>query len=146
MKRKPKIYKEEEHNGSETTVYDFSKKTDNNYKKRKRLKNKADKVMQEWGRRTYKSCIVCGKDMSCLHHFYPKSMASALRYEKDNLIPLCAGCHFKHHNGDPRIHASICHLKGDLWYKQLMEKKYYIIKPSIKYYQDIIKKYGEDNS
>jgi len=138
MKNKFKITKE---NGA--TVYTRITPK-NSYKKRQRLQKQADKALQEWGRRTYKSCMVCGKEMSCLHHFYPKSMASALRYEKDNLIPLCAGCHFKHHNGDPRIHASIIHLKGEQWYANLMDKKYSIIKPNIKYYEQIIEQF-QDN-
>jgi hypothetical protein len=107
-----------------------------------KLRNKCDKLIQEWGRRTYKSCLVCSKSLSCLHHYYPKSVASSLRYDKDNLIPLCVGCHFRHHNGDPRIHNYINEIMGDKWLESLTNKKNTIIKTNIDYYQEIIKQYG----
>lgn len=53
------------------------------------LQKKADKLLQEKGREKYSKCEVCGGKMSCLHHFFPKSTASALRYDWDNLIPIC---------------------------------------------------------
>lgn len=102
-------------------------------------RNKADKAIQEWGRQTYTSCLVCGRPMSCLHHYYPKSVSSALRYDKNNLIPICQGCHFSHHNGNPEIHNIINRKKGEGWLKKLKENKEKIIKISKGYYQQIIK-------
>jgi len=105
-------------------------------------RRKADKAMQEWGRKTYKKCLVCDKPISCLHHYYPKSTSSALRYDIDNLIPICVGCHFSHHNGNPAIQNKINDIKGRIWLNNLMLKKNIIIKPTVKYYQDIIKRYA----
>lgn len=105
-------------------------------------RKKADRLLQEWGRRTYKDCMVCGKQMSCLHHYYPKSSASALRYNEDNLIPICQGCHFRHHNGDPSIHNTINEIKGKEWLKRLQKAKLEFHKTNIGYYKSIIEKYG----
>lgn len=108
-------------------------------------RNKADKTMQEWGRNEYDSCEVCGRQMSCLHHFFPKSTASALRYEPDNLIPICNTCHYQHHTkSDPRIHATIIENRGIEWYQNLKRKKEQIIKPNKSYYQEQIKKWEGD--
>ncbi len=105
----------------------------------KTLQNQADRLIQEKGRRKYKNCEYCGGEMNCLHHFFPKSVSSALRYDWDNLIPICSGCHMQHHNGDPRIHAQIILKRGEKWYKNLLRDKEKITKPSQMYYQAIIK-------
>ena len=80
---------------------------------------KADRKFQEIGRMMYKECLVCGKEYSCLHHFYPKSQTTFLRYNLKNAIPICQGCHMQHHNGNPEIHAKIVELKGQEWYEEL---------------------------
>lgn len=67
------------------------------------LRNKADKLYQTLGRLMYKECF-CGKPLSCLHHYYPKSISSALRYEIKNGVPICVGDHLRHHAAnDPDI-------------------------------------------
>ncbi len=101
---------------------------------------KCDKRMQEIGREIHDKCLVCGQPMSCHHHFYPKSMSSALRYDWENLIPLCAYCHFSHHNGNPDIHAKVIKIKGEKWLDSLQVKRTLLVKPSIKYYKDILEK------
>ena len=103
----------------------------------------ADAEMQQWGRRTYKKCFVCPKKMVCLHHYYPKSTSTSLRYDENNLIPICAGCHFSHHNGNPAIHNKINHIKGIQWLKQLQSKKEIITKTNIKYYKSILEEYAK---
>lgn len=83
----------------------------------------ADKLLQQLFKLNYTKCIVCGNTMSCAHHYYPKSSAGNLRYNFLNLIPLCAGCHFKHHNGNPDIHNFVNFSYGESWLKQLQEAK-----------------------
>lgn len=104
-------------------------------------RNKADRALQEWGRRKYTKCLVCKKPVSCLHHYYPKSTSSSLRYYEPNLIPICNGCHFSHHNGNPAIQNKINEVMGDAWLKDLRSKKNKIIKISIGYYKKIIEEY-----
>jgi hypothetical protein len=104
-------------------------------------RNKADRRLQELGRKRHKTCLVCGKPMSCLHHYYPKSSAGNLRYYWDNLIPLCQGCHFSHHNGNPEIHNTINRIKGELWLDALKDEKRKFAKcDTIGYYKALCEK------
>ena len=108
--------------------------------KKARLRKKADKMLQELGRRTYDSCLICGKPMSCLHHYYPKSTCSALRYDWENLVPICQGCHFSHHNGNPAIHNKVNEIKGKKWLEDLEAKKRNgFVKTTIDYYENVIR-------
>jgi 5-methylcytosine-specific restriction endonuclease McrA len=110
--------------------------------KKSYYRKKADKAMQEWGRETFSECEVCGQSMSCLHHYYPKSSAGNLRYNELNLIPLCQGCHFRHHNGDPRIQNKINEVRGKKWLNKLNgAKNKFIQYDRIGHYKSIIKKY-----
>ena len=102
---------------------------------------KADKEFQKWFVKNYPKSEVSGLPTDVGHHFFPKSVASALRYEPKNMIPLTGGEHFRHHNGDPRIHAIVIQRRGMKWYKDLEKEKVKIIKPSKSYYLAIIEKY-----
>lgn len=110
------------------------------------LQKKADRAYQEWGRRKYKKCLICPKPLSCLHHYYPKSTSSALRYDEDNGIPICAGHHLRHHCGDPSVHNSINEIRGKAWLTALKKKKEIYVKPNKKYYETIIKYYAEKDN
>lgn len=108
--------------------------------KKKRLRNKADRIIQELGRETYDSCLVCPEPISCLHHYYPKSTCSALRYDWENLIPICQGHHFSHHNGNPEIHNRINEIKGLEWLEALrIKKRTLFVSHTLAYYENIIK-------
>ncbi len=106
---------------------------------------KADTLLQEVGKSIYSKCEVCGKPMSCLHHFFPKSISARLRYDWDNLIPICQGCHMRHHQaGDPRIHETIKQKKGGLeWYEALRKRGREIIKVNREYYEQQMEKLKE---
>lgn len=107
-------------------------------------RNKADKLMQEYYRKQSLNCEYCGKPAETKHHFFPKSVSASLRYYEPNLISICQGCHLRHHNGDPRIHAKILQDRGMDWYADLMEQKEKIVKLSQTYYKSIIEKYDKD--
>lgn len=95
-------------------------------KKKKPLsyyRNKADRLLQEIIRATNDRCLVCGKELSAGHHYHCKSTSTALRYDLENILPLCAGCHFRHHNGDPLIHETAIRIKGNEWADRLKEKR-----------------------
>lgn len=111
-----------------------------------KLRRKCDALLQQEGRRRFKKCEVCDKLMNCLHHFYPKSMSSKLRYEWTNLIPICNSCHFRHHStGDPSIHATIISKRGQEWYEFLTMTKREIIKTSVAYYREVLQKLQSKN-
>lgn len=110
--------------------------------KTKTLRNKSDKLFQQVGRQLYNSCLVCGKPISCLHHYFPKSTCSALRYDIQNGIPICAGCHLQHHSGNPAIHNMINRIKGKKWLEELEAKKRNLfVKTNIAYYENVIKNF-----
>jgi hypothetical protein len=86
-------------------------------KKVSTLRNRADKLYQTLGRLMYSQCF-CGKPMSCLHHHHSKGSSSALRYEIKNGVPLCAGCHLRHHSAsDPDIGFGYKLFMEDKWGK-----------------------------
>lgn len=100
------------------------------------FRNACDKKLQELGRQKFKVCEVCGKPIHCLHHFFPKSVSSFLRYCWDNLIPICQGCHMRHHQaGDPTIHGTIIKKRGQAWYDKLEKDKRNYLKVNKEYYQ-----------
>ena len=103
------------------------------------LRNKADKLFQEIGRLSYNKCIVCGGEYSCLHHYHPKSSCSALRYDLQNGVPICQGCHLKLHCGNPDIQNAINMNMGLAWVEELEWKKYNIkVKTNDEYYKTTI--------
>ena len=104
-----------------------------------KLQKKCDKNLQEKGRKDFTRCEVCGKPMSCLHHFFPKSTSARLRYDWDNLIPICNGCHMQHHQaGNPRIHGTVIKKRGQAWYDTLNKKSKETIKVNREYYMYIL--------
>jgi len=54
-----------------------------------KLRKKCDKLMQQIYTKKYPKCDICGAPTHCMHHFVEKSRSSRLRYEEENLIPLC---------------------------------------------------------
>ena len=99
----------------------------------KRLKKKCDKALQDYYRSLMRNCESCFvKPANVAHHHVPQSRSNNLRYDDDNLILLCQGCHMMHHNGDPRISHNYRENKPRDWEEQLLEKQY------------VFKKYGEE--
>ena len=115
-------------------------------KKISTLRNKSDKLMQEYYRKQSLFCEGCGKPAVCMHHFFTKSTSSALRYYEPNLIAVCAGCHLAHHNGDPRLHAAVMQKRQLGWYSSLLIEKQRIIRINKGYYQKIIEKYDNNKT
>ena len=108
--------------------------------KKRRLQLKCDRLLQEIWRKENPKCEVCGKPTQVSHHFITKGSCSALRYDFDNLIPLCNGCHMKIHQGsDSEIIVNIKDKRGDEWFKELQRKRWKtVVKTDIKYYEDLI--------
>ena len=67
---------------------------------KQRLKLKADKL---WYLKLIQDeCELCDNYAIQVHHFYYKSSYGHLRYDLDNGISLCRGCHFVLHHQDPK--------------------------------------------
>ena len=93
-------------------------------------------VIERWGTR----CEVCGKSASLGHHFFTKSSYGHLRYDIDNGISLCMGCHFTLHNKqDTMITLKIIKKRGQNWLNSLEARAK--IRPegsyqTLKYYEE----------
>jgi len=111
------------------------------------LRNKADRLTQIEGKRRYSKCLICGKPNQVLHHFVPKSVSSNLRYDWENLIPLCNGCHMRlHQSGDPDYEQRIIKARGGSeWYEKLRKRGREIIKVNREYFTKVIEKLTGDN-
>lgn len=103
-----------------------------------KLRDECDHLQQELNRKLNENCLVCGNKLDTGHHFVPKSLSARLRYDMDNLIPICNSCHMKHHRaGDPSIHRTIILLKGDEWYDYIEANRRKVIKVNVAYYEGI---------
>jgi 5-methylcytosine-specific restriction endonuclease McrA len=115
--------------GNKIKLYAKSKKR--KLKKSKTIKQLADDLeKEEWKPRVFKKwsnrCLLCGKKAVLAHHFYPKQLYRALRFNISNGVPLCKNCHFTLHKKDPTLSNKITDKRGLKWYSKLrkeMEKK-----------------------
>lgn len=118
----------------------------NQAKAKKRLKTKADKL---WFEKCVKeNCEVCGRRwMIQVHHFYFKGTYGHLRYDIDNGVSLCKGCHFVLHNQDAKkIEEKIIEKKGKAWYNRLKKKSRERIlnTQTMGYYRCVIEKFKDE--
>lgn len=97
--------------------------------------------MQEWGRRTYERCEVCGNQMACLHHFIPKAISTRLRYDQDNLVPVCHPCHMRIENKDRRYDGVIIQKRGKKWHDRILLKARETVKADANFYKQVIDDY-----
>ena len=109
---------------------------------KKALRNKADKLLQEYIRKKYGTilCYNCGTRLVEVgHHFVYKSASTALRYYLPNIIPLCTKCHCLVHAQPHLVEPRICFLMGPAWYEDLMTEKRRQIKANKSWYEMHIK-------
>ena len=110
----------------------------------KPLRNKCDKLIQEYYVPKNSMCLICGYPTKEMHHFIQKKQSRALRYDEKNLIPLCKSDHFKiHFHGDPAIIKDIIDIKGDDWFDYIQSKRHQIQKENKEFYTNIIKRLEE---
>jgi len=111
------------------------------------LRNKADKALQEKGRELFKTCEVCGKPCQVMHHIFPKSVSSALRYVLDNIAHLCNACHMRHHlAGDPVIQETIIRNHGgNKWFENLRIRSRQYQKVDRFYYMEAIERLSNES-
>lgn len=88
------------------------------------IRNKADKVLKEYIKSTHKGelCELCGeREFTVAHHFVYTKQSLALRYELENLILLCKGCHKYAHSWQNLFAAKITAKRGESWLRGLEE-------------------------
>ena len=109
-------------------------------KKLKRLRTKADKLFSQICLKG-KRCENCGREAQDPHHFIPRSLSSALRYDLQNCIPLCQRCHWLWHNrADGEIYAKIVLGRGKKWADYIKRNRRKEVKTTVKFYEEAIEK------
>ena len=75
-----------------------------------------------------------------MHHFIEKSKSNRLRYEEENLIPVCLSCHSKIHNrfsyslGAYDVIDLIIKKRGEKWFNKLQKMRHELVKTDILWY------------
>ena len=94
-----------------------------------KLKDKADRALQDYFRRHKSECEMCGGQYQVAHHFIHKKLSNYLRYDIANLIFVCNPCHSKFHSfPEPTYPAKVYKMRGDEWldyietHRRLMKK------------------------
>lgn len=114
---------------------------------KKQLRDTADElwryaVVKKWGQ----DCEVCGKIGVDVHHFFPRNQFGILRFNINNGIVLCRGCHFEHHfKANPTIHIKIIKKRGNKWLEKLTElsKQKKVSFQTVKWYNNNIEQLRE---
>ena len=94
--------------------------------KKSTLRNKADRLLQEYIRIKYKGelCWHCGdKYVTVGHHFVYKAQSLSCRYYLPNIIPLCRDCHLYAHRWQNIFAAKIRGKLGEDWFDELEAKR-----------------------
>ena len=116
---------------------------------RNKLEKLADTLLQKLIRKLYPRCFVCGQETQCGHHFIEKSKSNRLRYELENIIPVCLSCHSKIHNrfsyslGAYDIIDFIIKKKGRKWFNNLQKLRHELVKTDELFYNGHIKRLQE---
>lgn len=107
------------------------------------LKNKCDKLLSPVLRKLKPDCLLCGAPTQVAHHHVHKSKSNRLRYELENLINLCNGCHFKLHHNESYWASKIVEIKGLKWFKELEKMKNETVKTDYLFYEANLTKLEE---
>ena len=100
--------------------------------KKGKLKRELDRLVQQIYIKRNPHCLVCRAPTDEMHHYVQKKQSLNLRWEEINLIPLCKGCHCRHHrSGDPRVVQTIILVKGHEWADEIERKRRIIFKDNI---------------
>ena len=110
------------------------------YNKIKRARAKADRLFQIACLKLNPNSMVSGLKAEVTHHFVPKSLSMALRYDIANGITLTNGEHFQHHSqGDPDIYEKMTANKGAEWFDYIKIKRRITIKPTLAWFEEQIR-------
>lgn len=93
----------------------------------KTVRNKADKLLTPIITTQHPECFLRGSEncnfhSQVAHHHIKKSRSTPLRYDLDNLIPLCHACHLMLHQNESKWVTRLIELKGLEWSQTLIER------------------------
>lgn len=98
------------------------------------VRNKCDNLLTPIIKAMYPRCLLCPRETEVAHHHIHKSKSSRLRYELDNLIPLCGHCHVVLHNNESYWSSKITAIRGIEWFERLDKLGREIVKTDVHYY------------
>lgn len=98
------------------------------------VRNKCDNMLTPIVRAMYPECLLCGSDTQVAHHHVHKSKSTRLRYELDNLIPLCGRCHVRLHNNESYWASKIVEIRGVDWFTRIDKLGRELVKADVHYY------------
>ena len=102
----------------------------------KTQRNKCDKLYQEVCLLLNPTSMASGLKAQVVHHFVPKSLCNALRYDIENGITLTNSEHFKHHTqGDPIIYEQFTSKKSAEWFVYIRAKRREVVSPTLSWYK-----------
>lgn len=105
----------------------------------KTIRNKADSLLTPIITKMHPNCFLQGS-ASCAgvsqvaHHHIKKSNSSALRYNLDNLIPLCHSCHMMLHQNESKWVTILIQKKGMEWADEMVRKGRELVKTDVHFY------------
>lgn len=107
----------------------------------KTVRNKCDKMLTPIIRAQHPYCFLrasenCAGFTQVAHHHVLKSKCTRLRYELDNLIPLCTSCHCMLHAHETYWSSKIVEMKGLDWWKKLDAVRHETVKADVHFYLD----------
>ena len=100
----------------------------------KTVRNKCDALLTPIIKLLYPKCLLCGSPTQVAHHHVHKSKSTRLRYDSDNLIPLCHSCHCKLHQNESYWASVIVKIKGLAWFEMLQINGREIVKADVHYF------------
>lgn len=103
------------------------------------VRNKCDKLLTPIIKEMHPYCFLqmaenCEKYTQVAHHHVLKSKCTALRYEIENLIPLCNRCHMLLHSHETFYSSVIVERKGLEWWEKLKKRKNEEVKADVHFY------------
>jgi len=111
-----------------------------------KAQHEADKLLQQYLTKKNPRCECCGSPVYCGHHFIEKSKSNILRYDLENLIPVCLSCHSKFHNQfgfsylTYNIIADTIKRRGQKWHKYIEQTRHKIVKTDLDWYNSHIQR------
>lgn len=100
----------------------------------KTARNKADALLTPIIKAMHPVCRLCLNPTEVAHHHVHKSKSTRLRYELDNLIPLCHACHIRLHHNESYWASKIVELNGLEWFKRISKLAQEIVKADVHWY------------
>jgi hypothetical protein len=98
------------------------------------MRNKADALLTPIIKKMHPHCLLCGKDTEVAHHHYHKSQSTRLRYELDNLVPLCNSCHVKLHHNESYYGTIVSDRMGEERFMRIMKMSHELVKADVHFY------------